>query len=89
MRTQRAAVRSGSMPDRWRVGMIAAVALAMVIALLPPPPSAAQAAGFSDVPATNVHRDAINELAALDVLLGYDDGTFRPSNNITRGRWLR
>jgi 2',3'-cyclic-nucleotide 2'-phosphodiesterase (5'-nucleotidase family) len=86
MRTQQAAARSGTLPDRWRVGLIASVAMAMVIALLPPPPSAAQAAGFPDVPANNVHRDAIVELAELDILLGYPDGTFRPGANITRAQ---
>jgi 5'-nucleotidase / UDP-sugar diphosphatase len=86
MRTQQAATRSGTLPDRWRVGLIASVAMAMVIALLPPPPSAAQAAGFSDVPANNVHRSAIVELAELDILLGYPDGTFRPGANITRAQ---
>jgi 5'-nucleotidase / UDP-sugar diphosphatase len=85
MRTQQAAARSGTLPDRWRVGLIASVAMAMVIALLPPPASSAQT-GFSDVPADNVHRAAIDELAAMEILLGYPDGTFRPSTNITRAQ---
>jgi 5'-nucleotidase len=87
MRTQQAATRSGTLPDRWRVGLIAAVAMAMVIALLPPPPSSAQTV-FPDVPADNVHRPAIDGLAALEIVVfeGYDDGTFRPGNAITRGQ---
>jgi hypothetical protein len=41
-----------------------------------------------DVPADNVHRAAIDGLAALEIVVfeGYDDGTFRPGNAITRGQ---
>jgi predicted dienelactone hydrolase len=41
---------------------------------------------FSDVQPGNVHRDAILELAAEGILLGGDDGLFRPRGVVTRGQ---
>lgn len=40
--------------------------------------------GFSDVKPDNKYFDSIGQLAYLGVINGYDDGTFRPENNITR-----
>jgi hypothetical protein len=41
---------------------------------------------FSDVSPDSVHAEAIEELARRDILLGRDDGTFRPANDVTRGQ---
>ncbi|MGC8972340.1 MAG: S-layer homology domain-containing protein, partial [bacterium] len=41
-------------------------------------------APFSDVPSTHWAYDAVNELAAKGLILGYPDGTFRGNNPLTR-----
>jgi hypothetical protein len=41
---------------------------------------------FSDVAAGDVHAPAILRLADLGILLGYPDGTFRPTANLERGQ---
>lgn len=40
---------------------------------------------FSDVPYSHGFYGEINFLAELGVIGGYSDGTFKPSNNVTRG----
>lgn len=42
------------------------------------------AANFPDVEATASYAQAVQELSALDVISGYDDGTFKPDNLVTR-----
>lgn len=44
------------------------------------------AISFIDVPSDHTFYDSIRCLACGGVLGGYDDGTFRPGNNITRGQ---
>ena len=44
----------------------------------------ALAADFSDVAADNSYKAAIDELVALKIVNGYEDGTFKPENTITR-----
>lgn len=44
---------------------------------------ASSAIEFSDVAGTT-HVDSINRLSALDIALGYPDGTFRPNEPLTR-----
>lgn len=44
----------------------------------------AQASDFSDVPADNQYYNAISEISELGIATGYDDGTFKPENNITK-----
>ena len=39
---------------------------------------------FSDVDDTNPYYDSIGQLGYLGVIGGYEDGTFKPGNNITR-----
>lgn len=59
--------------------------ISAVIALALSVSSVAMAAPkFTDVADTAANADAINTLAALGVIKGYDDGTFKPDNNITR-----
>lgn len=41
-------------------------------------------AQFSDVPGTHTYYESIGQLGYLGVITGYEDGTFRPDNNITR-----
>lgn len=42
--------------------------------------------GFTDVPTSNVHSESINQLAALEIVNGYPDGSFRPGASITRAQ---
>lgn len=52
-------------------------------------PLSGNAAGkqvFSDVPASKHFAEAVNELAARNIIGGYPDGTFKPGNSITRGQ---
>lgn len=42
------------------------------------------AADFSDVADTATYKNAIDELVALNIVNGYEDGTFKPDNEITR-----
>jgi hypothetical protein len=43
-------------------------------------------AGFTDVPRDHVHGDAIRAVADAGIALGYGDGTFRPSDRVTRAQ---
>jgi 2',3'-cyclic-nucleotide 2'-phosphodiesterase (5'-nucleotidase family) len=83
MRTQ--VTGAGVNAGRSRVGLVGFIVIALLVALMPPPASA-QVGGFPDVRPTNVHAEAIAELAAAGILLGYPDGTFRPAAEITRGQ---
>lgn len=56
-------------------------ALTMVSGLAVAPVSAAN---FSDVADTAVYKQAFDELYALGIFIGYEDGTIKPDNNITR-----
>lgn len=47
----------------------------------------ASSASFSDVPAGAWYEDAVKTLAALGVITGYSDGTFRPNEPITRAQF--
>lgn len=45
------------------------------------------AASFPDVADTASYAQAVNELTALGVINGYDDGTFGPDQNVTRAEF--
>lgn len=45
------------------------------------------AATFSDVTGTEKYSQAVNFLSSLGVINGYEDGTFRPLNNVTRAEF--
>ncbi|ARD48609.1 S-layer homology domain-containing protein [Sporosarcina sp. P33] len=53
---------------------------------LPLTGAAADNAKFPDVPPAKHFAEAVNELAARNIIGGYPDGTFRPSASITRGQ---
>lgn len=68
---------------RW-ISLLCAVALAVTMAL---PVSAAAAGGgasFSDVHPGDWFYDSVTSLAQLGGVTGYEDGTFRPGNNVSR-----
>ena len=58
------------------------LSLVLVIAMVLSSFSFAFAANFEDVEGD--YEDAINALVALGVVRGYEDGTFRPENILTR-----
>lgn len=47
---------------------------------------AAFGASFPDVADTATYKQAVNELVALDIIAGFEDGTFRPDENVTRAQ---
>ncbi|WOV86856.1 S-layer homology domain-containing protein [Sporosarcina oncorhynchi] len=47
---------------------------------------AASAPSFQDVPSSKHFAEAVNDLAARNLIGGYPDGTFRPGESITRGQ---
>lgn len=55
-------------------------------AVVPAAVSADTQTNFADVSEDNVHRDAILTLANSGVITGYEDGTFRPYENVTRSQ---
>ncbi|MEQ6357492.1 S-layer homology domain-containing protein [Lysinibacillus sp. M3] len=42
---------------------------------------------FKDVPKNSTAYEAVQQLVAAGITNGYEDGTFRPSNNLTRGHF--
>jgi len=48
-----------------------------------------QAADFSDVPETSAYNEAITSLVDSGIINGYEDGTFRPDNTITRAEFSK
>lgn len=72
--------------------LAAAMALALAIPAFAagaqdPGPKPKAAAGFSDVSSGSSFRDAILWAAGEGIAGGYDDGTFRPANSVTRAQF--
>lgn len=66
-------------------GAVLCLALALLFTTCPSP-AAAQSTTFSDVNEEMVAYDAIRFMAGAGVISGYNDGSFRPSNTLTRGQ---
>ncbi|BAK17747.1 hypothetical protein SSIL_3324 [Solibacillus silvestris StLB046] len=66
---------------------VAAAATATLVASAIVP--VASAAGFSDVADTNSHAVNINALAEAGIIGGYQDGTFKPNQELTRGQVVK
>ena len=58
--------------------------LAMLLAVVMIASAALSVSAFSDVTGAVEHATAINVLAQLGVIGGYEDGTFKPEQNVTR-----
>lgn len=58
----------------------------LLVAVLPSSGAVAQSTGFPDVPPDGTHAQAIAALAEDGILLGFEDGTFRPLASITRAQ---
>ena len=62
--------------------------LALCLSLCPTVPAAEDSAAFPDLALqSDAVQQSISALADKQVLTGYDDGTFRPEQTITRG-WM-
>ena len=64
---------------------LCALLLAAVFALGAAPAGASYAPSFSDVPDGEWYADYVSLCAGYGIINGYEDGTFRPDNSITRG----
>lgn len=62
---------------------VTAVAASGVVA---PSPTDAANQSFPDVKSSDYFHDAVMELAGRGVINGFEDGKFRPYNNVTRGQ---
>ena len=45
--------------------------------------------GFSDVGADNTYYEAINYLASMGIINGFEDGTFKPGESVTRAQFAK
>ncbi|MFP3919853.1 S-layer homology domain-containing protein [Lysinibacillus telephonicus] len=52
-------------------------------------PVASAAASFPDVAENNSHAEAINALVEAGIIKGYEDGTFKPNAQLTRGHVVK
>lgn len=53
------------------------------------PPTPSTAPSFSDVPSSHWAYPYVTELAKKNIIGGYDDGTFKPNNNVTREEFVK
>ncbi len=60
------------------------VAIVLAVAMVLTMGIATSFAAFSDVPSTKGYAEAVNILNNLGIINGYEDGTFKPDNTITR-----
>ncbi len=60
------------------------LALVVAVAMIASMGLVASAASYSDVAANASYADAVNLLSNLGIIKGYDDGTFKPDNTVTR-----
>ncbi len=85
----RSAIRASTRGSRRRaanlgVGAIIALALVVSVASL-----ALAAPSFPDVPSSHPYYDAINDLASRGIIGGYANGTFGPSDPVTRQQFAK
>lgn len=66
----------------------AMLALSMVTAFVPVM-QGASAAVFTDVSTGSKYYEAVNRLSELGIINGYEDGSFRPDNNVTRAEFSK
>ena len=66
--------------------ILTAIGALLLACSLPLSGTAASNQPFADVPPTKHFAQAVNDLAARNIIGGYPDGTYRPGNSITRGQ---
>lgn len=62
------------------------LAVLMLFSMMVPMASAAE---YSDVPATHKYYKAITDLSVYGILNGFEDGTFRPEETVTRAQFAK
>jgi hypothetical protein len=72
-------------PKSYRKFLAGSVTAALVASAVAPAASAAEN-NFPDVPADDVHADNIAKAVEMGLINGYDDGTFGPYQDISRGQ---
>lgn len=60
------------------------LALVVAVAMIASMGLAVSAASYSDVASNASYADAVNLLSNLGIIKGYEDGTFKPDNTVTR-----
>lgn len=65
------------------------LAIGMLLTMGATSVSAAGAISFSDVPSTHIYSNAITNLAAEGILNGFEDGTFKPDDPVTRAQFTK
>lgn len=82
--------KKNSRANKFLMGSSSALLVAAAIAPV------ASAANFTDVSPTSSHKPAIDALASMNIISGYQDGTFKPSQTLSRsnvvkimGKWLQ
>ncbi len=60
------------------------LALVVAVAMIASMGLVASAANYSDVASNASYADAVNLLSNLGIIKGYEDGTFKPDNTVTR-----
>ena len=63
--------------------------LAMIMVLTVVPFAGAAARGFSDVPRNHWAYKEIMDMAERGIIVGYNDGKFRPNNRVTRAEFAK
>ncbi len=71
------------------LGIVALATAAFAALLLTPPTARASTAGFADVPATHPYHVQIETMAQLKIIQGFNDGTFRPDQPVTRQQFVK
>ena len=90
MYSRRAASAVAARPRRRRLlGACAGALVASAIVVCVVSLASAVALGFPDVPASDPHSAAINELASRNIIGGYGDGDFGPGDPITRQQFAK
>ncbi|GKV69218.1 hypothetical protein NCCP2716_17160 [Sporosarcina sp. NCCP-2716] len=69
----------------WNLSMASVMAAGTVVSVAPQTASAAEVT-FKDMGKNVTSYDSVMQLAARGVISGYEDGTFRPNTDITRGQ---
>lgn len=62
------------------------LAVLMLLSMMVPMVSAAE---YSDVPSTHKYYKAITDLSVYGILNGFEDGTFRPEEGVTRAQFAK
>ena len=72
-----------------KIKSISAVLALSVATAFVPVMQGASAAEFTDITADSKYFETVNRLGELGIINGYEDGSFRPENNVTRAEFSK